>query len=117
LHGHDLADWAAKESRRAGGYAVRWLQGERPRPQIRTQPGANVSYVIPSRVDPRQNLQFYLRSRIVKNDAVLELRIQDRLVKSLKKARIQPSEMIRCTLQAEEWEAPSPEAVLEFSIT
>jgi NADPH-dependent 2,4-dienoyl-CoA reductase/sulfur reductase-like enzyme len=116
LHVHDLVDWVAEESRRAGAYAVRWLKGARPGMQIRTKVGSNVRYVNPSKLDPQGDTKVYLRSLIVKNDAILELKIDNRIVKSVKKGHVQPSEMINLTLSQKDIEGCNLDSAIEFSI-
>jgi NADH dehydrogenase FAD-containing subunit len=116
LHVHDLVDWVAEESRRAGAYAVRWLKGARSGTQIRAKAGSNVRYVIPNKLDPQADTNAYLRSLIVKDDAVLELRINNRLVKTIKKNHIQPSEMISLTVTPEDMEGCTGDSALEFSL-
>lgn len=118
LHVHDLADWVAEESRRAGRYAAEWLLGRGSQVQIPVKAGANVRYVNPGRLNPRRDNRVYLRSLVVKNDAVLELRHEGRLIKSFKKGHVQPSEMISLNLGPRELEALESSAApaLEFSI-
>ncbi|MDR2484612.1 MAG: NAD(P)/FAD-dependent oxidoreductase [Treponema sp.] len=116
LHVHDLVDWVAEESRRAGAFAVRWLKGERPGVQIRTKVGSNVRYVNPGKIDLQGDHKIYLRSLVVKNDAVLELRIDNRVIKSIKKGHVQPSEMINVNLRPKDLEGVGPDSILEFSI-
>lgn len=117
LHVHDLVDWVAEESRRAGTYAVRWLQGERPQGQIRVKAGSNVRYVNPGKINPQGANKIYLRSLVVKNHAVLELRIDNQVIKSIKKGNVQPSEMINVTLNPKDLEGFGSDSTLEFSIT
>jgi NADPH-dependent 2,4-dienoyl-CoA reductase/sulfur reductase-like enzyme len=118
LHVHDLVDWVAEESRRAGRYAAEWLMGKRPPLQIRVKAGANVRYVNPGRLDPGRDNRIYLRSLVVQNDAVLELRHDNRVFKVIKKGHVQPSEMINLNLGPKELEGLRLDAgsVLEFSI-
>jgi pyruvate/2-oxoglutarate dehydrogenase complex dihydrolipoamide dehydrogenase (E3) component len=118
LHVHDLVDWAAEEARRAGAHAAAWLKGNRPGTQFRLKAGANVRYVNPGKLNPQGNNKIYLRSMIVKNDAVLELRLDNRPLKSFKKGHVQPSEMIDVSLGPKDLEGSgySTESVLEFSI-
>jgi len=94
LHVHDLADWVCEESRRAGFYAAGWLRGERPSLQIKTKAGSHVRYVNPSQISPDRENHIYLRSMIVKNDAVLEIRLNNRVIRNKKERHVQPSEMI-----------------------
>ncbi|MDR1373521.1 MAG: FAD-dependent oxidoreductase [Treponema sp.] len=116
LHVHDLVDWAVEESRRAGRFAVDWLRGERPRTQIRLKAGSNVRYVNPSKLNPGADNSVYLRSMIVKNDAALELRLDSRVIRHIKKGHVQPSEMISLSLGAEDLEAAGSGSVLAISI-
>ncbi|GHT68063.1 pyridine nucleotide-disulfide oxidoreductase [Spirochaetia bacterium] len=118
LHVHDLVDWVAEESRRAGAFAAEWLRGERPLSQIRLKAGSNVRYVNPGKFNPRRDNNIYMRSMIVKNDAVLDLKLDNRVIKSVKKGHVQPSEMINITLGPKDLEGinAGPDSVLEFSI-
>jgi thioredoxin reductase len=118
LHVHDLVDWVAEEARRAGAHAAAWLKGNRPGTQFRLKAGANVRYVNPGKLNPQAANKIYMRSMIVKNDAVLELRLDNRLLKSVKKGHVQPSEMIDVSLGPKDLEGAgySTESTLEFSI-
>jgi hypothetical protein len=60
-----------------------------------------------------------MRSMVVKNDAVLELRLDNRVIKSVKKSHVQPSEMIDVNLEPKDLEKTGfgTESVLEFSIS
>ena len=118
LHVHDLVDWVAEESRRAGGHAVRWLKGERAGNQIRAKAGSNLRYVNPVRIDPGAENQIYMRSLAVKNDAVLEIRLDKRLIRSVKKGHVQPSEMVSLKTGPKDFAGLNitPNSVLEFSI-
>jgi len=118
LHVHDLVDWVCEESRRAGRHAVQWLRGNRPLLQIRTRAGSNVRYVNPARVAPDHENHIYLRSMIVKNDAVMEIRLDNRVIRSKKERHVQPSEMINFKLSPKDFEGTeaNSDSVLEFVI-
>ncbi|MDR1047138.1 MAG: NAD(P)/FAD-dependent oxidoreductase [Treponema sp.] len=118
LHVHDLVDWVAEEARVAGRHAAEWLRGSRMGSQFRIKPGANVRYVNPGKLNPHGENKIYLRSLIVKNDAVLELRLDNQIIKSIKHSHVQPSEMIDVRLGPKDLEniRYSTESVLEFSI-
>lgn len=117
LHVHDLVDYVVEEARRAGSFAADWLSGKRPAREIRVKTGANLRYAAPSRLDPGRDNRLYMRTLIVKNDAVLEVKLNNKVVKSLKKGHIQPSEMISLSLgPAELAAAQGPDSVLELSI-
>jgi hypothetical protein len=115
---HDLVDWVCEESRRAGQYAAQWLRGNRPGLQIRTKAATNVRYVNPARITPDKENIIYLRSMIVKSDAVLEIRIDNRVIRSKKERHIQPSEMISLKLGPKDFEGLdfNSDSILEFSI-
>jgi thioredoxin reductase len=119
LHVHDLVDWVAEEARRAGAHAAAWLRGSRPGTQIRLKAGANIRYVNPGKLNPQGSNRIYMRSMVVKDDAVLELRLDNRVLKSIKKGHVQPSEMIDISLEPKDLETIgySTESVLEFSIS
>jgi len=116
LHVHDLVDYVAEEARRAGAYAADWLEGRRPRRELRVKAGANLRYVAPGRLDPERDNKLYMRSLIVKNEAVLEAKLDNAVVKSVKKAHVQPSEMLSLVLGAAELGPARPDSVLELSI-
>jgi NADPH-dependent 2,4-dienoyl-CoA reductase/sulfur reductase-like enzyme len=118
LHVHDLVDWVAEESRRAGQYAAAWLKGGRPVLQVRNKAGSNVRYVNPGKLNPKTENKIYLRSLIVKNDAVLEIRIDNRVIRRVKENHVQPSEMINLSLGPKDLEGVSLglDSALEFSI-
>jgi pyruvate/2-oxoglutarate dehydrogenase complex dihydrolipoamide dehydrogenase (E3) component len=98
LHVHDLVDYVVEEARRAGGHAADWIEGRKPRGELRVKVGANLRYAAPGRLDPERGNKLYMRSLIVKNDAVLEARLDNAVVRSVKKAHVQPSEMLSLVL-------------------
>jgi hypothetical protein len=118
LHVHDLVDWVCEESRRAGRFAAQWLRGERPALQIRTRAGSHVRYVNPARIAPERENHIYLRSMVVKNDAVLGIRLDNRPIRSVKQRHVQPSEMINVKIGPKDFEGMevNSESILEFSI-
>jgi thioredoxin reductase len=119
LHVHDLVDWVCEESRRAGNHAVLWLRGERPVKQIRAKAGQHVRYVNPARISAGSENYIYLRSMVVKNDAVLEVRLDNKVIISRKERHIQPSEMINLKLGPKDFEGHevTGDSVLEFVIS
>jgi NADPH-dependent 2,4-dienoyl-CoA reductase/sulfur reductase-like enzyme len=118
LHVHDLVDFVTEEARRCADRAVAFLQGEPKRRMLAVSPGANVRYVVPNACAPDRQNVFFLRPLVVKNDAVLEVRMGGREVKTRRFAHVQPSEMIRLAL--EQGSVPFPDegttAVLEVAI-
>jgi NADPH-dependent 2,4-dienoyl-CoA reductase/sulfur reductase-like enzyme len=118
LHVHDLVDWVVEESRRAGRYAAAWLKGEGQGAEIRVKAGPNVRYVNPGKLNPQRENTLYLRSMVVKNDALLELRLDNRVIRTVKKGHVQPSEMISLTLGPRDLDDSglTSDSVLAFSI-
>jgi pyruvate/2-oxoglutarate dehydrogenase complex dihydrolipoamide dehydrogenase (E3) component len=118
LHVHDLVDWVSQESRMAGRYAAKWLCGNTPGLQIRAKAGVHVRYVNPARIDPQRENQIYLRPMVVKSDAVLELRLNGLVIRSIKKNHIQPSEMISLKIGPKDFpgHALDADSTLEFCI-
>jgi NADPH-dependent 2,4-dienoyl-CoA reductase/sulfur reductase-like enzyme len=118
LHVHDLVDFVVEEAKRTGSFAADWLEGKRPGRELRVKAGANVRYTSPSRIDPSRDNKVYMRTMIVKNDATVEVRVDNRVVKSLRKSHIQPSEMISLNLGRAELESHAglPDAAVEISI-
>ncbi|MCL2801166.1 MAG: NAD(P)/FAD-dependent oxidoreductase [Treponema sp.] len=118
LHVHDLVDWVCEESRRAGRYAASYLRGERPSRQIFTKAGSHVRYVNPTQIAPERENIVYMRSMIVKQDAVIEMRLDGNLICSRKERLVQPSEMINFKLAEKDFKDCNikPDSVLEFSI-
>jgi thioredoxin reductase len=117
LHVHDLVDYVVEESRRCGEAVCRWLAGGRSR-QFGLAPGAHVRSVTPNFYSPQQENTLYIRSLVVKNDAVLSLRIAGQEVKRRKFPHVQPSEMIKLTLKPSDFPEldDSLENVMEASI-
>ncbi|MCL2472391.1 MAG: FAD-dependent oxidoreductase [Treponema sp.] len=118
LHVHDLVDWAVEESRRAGIQAAAWLKGDRIGTQIRLKAGPNVRYVNPGKLNPQGDNKIYLRSMIVKNNAVLELKLDNQAFKSIRQSHVQPSEMINVSISSGDMDKVryGTESVMEFSI-
>jgi NADPH-dependent 2,4-dienoyl-CoA reductase/sulfur reductase-like enzyme len=117
LHVHDLVDFVVEEARRAGSFAADWLSGKKPAKEIRVKAGPNVRYVTPSRLDPSRDNKLYMRTMIVKNDALLEVKLDNKVVRSQKKNHVQPSEMISFSLgPAELAQAATQDSILEISL-
>ncbi len=98
LHIHDLVDFVAEESRRAGQAAADFLDGIGSPPEVELVAGSNVRYVIPGRVRTDAANRLYLRCLISKNNAVVEIRVNGEVVKKQKEPHVQPSEMVSVDL-------------------
>jgi hypothetical protein len=77
-----------------------------------------VRSVTPNFYSPQQENTLYIRSLVVKNDAVLSLRIAGHEVKRRRLPHVQPSEMIKLTLRPADFPEldDSRENVMEAAI-
>lgn len=119
LHVHDLVDYASEEATKTGKFVVNYLRGEKPSRQFKVNAGANVRYVVPNKYNPEGDNKFYLRAMVVKNSSVLEIRLNNQIIKRINKNHIKPSEMISLSLNKDDLTGVSSELPneLEISIT
>jgi NADPH-dependent 2,4-dienoyl-CoA reductase/sulfur reductase-like enzyme len=99
LHVHDLVDFVTEEARRCGTRAAQFLAGESKPARLALAAGANVRYVVPNTFAQGRENVLFLRPLIVKNSALLEVRVDGRVVKSRRIPHVQPSEMIRLSVE------------------
>jgi NADPH-dependent 2,4-dienoyl-CoA reductase/sulfur reductase-like enzyme len=99
LHVHDLVDFVTEESRRCGACAAAYLAGDLRPAMLPLKAGSNVRYVVPNSCVPGRENVVFLRPLVVKNDAVLEVRVEGQALKTRRLAHVQPSEMVRLTLE------------------
>lgn len=108
LHVHDLVDFVSLQAARAAEGAAGYLKDRKDRGRIqKVNPGENVSYTVPACVHPedvRGNVEFFFRVRKPMDEAVLEIRSGDRVIRTMKKKKLMPSEMERAILTAKEIE-------------
>lgn len=104
LHVHDLVDFVSQEADACAEYAVRYCDGrlEPGRKQIPVNPGQNVRYTVPNRIDPLTDNHFFLRSRCIIDKAELTITDETGNVLLRKKLRyVKPAEMIEITLPSD----------------
>ncbi|HEY9053886.1 MAG TPA: FAD-dependent oxidoreductase [Rectinemataceae bacterium] len=116
LHVHDLVDFVAEEARAAGGFAADWLPGQAPARELRLRTGPNIRYLVPGRIDPSRPNKIYMRSLVVKNDAFLEAKVDGKTIRSLRKAHVQPSEMLSLSLGPEDFADIGQDSSVEISL-
>ena len=133
LHVHDLVDFVSEEAERCGAAAAAYLDGAVQQPALgavqgpargaaagtpRVVPGTNIRYVVPNAWQPGRQNVLYCRPLVVKNGAVLAVRVDGREIRRRKLAHVQPSEMIRVGLEPAELPAiePGQPNVLEVSL-
>ncbi len=105
LHVHDLVDFVTEEAERCGAAAAAYLAGGGAVAATagpRVVPGANIRYVVPNAWQPGRQNVLYCRPLVVKNGAVLAVRVDGREIRRRKLAHVQPSEMIRVGLEPAE---------------
>jgi NADPH-dependent 2,4-dienoyl-CoA reductase/sulfur reductase-like enzyme len=113
LHVHDLVDYVSEEAEHCAGFVSKYISGELSSSRtIGVKAGPNLKYVIPNAIHAADGGRFYMRPLIVKQNAVLSVTVGGELVKEKKLQRVQPSEMIRLDISAEEL---SSHAVTESS--
>jgi thioredoxin reductase len=98
LHVHDLVDNVVAEAREAGKSAAEYLEGKLPRAgkEIDVVPGDGVGYVVPSKLALKGDADHYLfkfRVRKPSKNVYIDYTVDGKLVKSVFKPVIIPSEM------------------------
>ena len=103
LHVHDLVDFVSEESVRCAQGVLRFLERgpAHQQKQTRLVPGNNVRYLVPNRIDPRQDIMLFFRPLIVGRDVYLNIRADGTVITRKKLRQVQPSEMIHLTLTSE----------------
>jgi hypothetical protein len=109
LHIHDLVDFVAEESRRAGEAAADYLDRAPPPAELPVSAGSNVRYVMPGRIRLDAPNRLYLRSLIAKVKATVEVRVGETMVKKQREQHVQPSEMVSVDLPADAFADIDPE--------
>ncbi len=109
VHVHDLVDFVSQESERAGRGAAMYVKGEikEDGDRIKTVNGNGVSYVVPQivRFDNLKNqLDLFFRVRKIYHKVELELKVDGKVVKTIKKSHMAPGEMEHILLKAKDLE-------------
>ena len=106
LHVHDLVDFVTEEARRCAERAAVYLKGGPRETMLPVNAGANVRCVVPNACAPGRENVFYMRSLVVKNDALLVVRVGGQEIRTKRLAHVQPSEMIRFALEPRVFREP-----------
>ncbi len=96
LHVHDLVDNVVSEAREAGKAAAEYIKGELKNiNHINVIPGDGIGYVVPSKlhVDPLKKATFKFRVRKPSKNVYIDYAQNGKIVKSIYKPVIIPSEM------------------------
>ena len=106
LHVHDLVDFVSLQAKRAAIGAARYLKDPKDRGEtLAVKPGENVLYTVPCCAHPSdaaENVEFFFRVRKPMDAAVLEVRSGEKVIRTMKKRKLMPSEMERVMLSAKE---------------
>ncbi|HOV14751.1 MAG TPA: FAD-dependent oxidoreductase, partial [Spirochaetota bacterium] len=103
LHVHDLADYAVEEAQKTGKFVVNYLKNIKIPYQYKVVAGNNLRYIIPNKYNPYETNKFYFRSMVVKNDAQVEIKLNNQTIKKINKNHIKPSEMISIILEKDDF--------------
>jgi hypothetical protein len=103
---HDLVDFVTEEARRCAERAAVYLKGGPRETMLPVNAGANVRCVVPNACAPGRENVFYMRSLVVKNDALLVVRVGGQEIRTKRLAHVQPSEMIRFALEPRVFREP-----------
>ncbi|MBN1697708.1 MAG: FAD-dependent oxidoreductase [Spirochaetales bacterium] len=119
LHVHDLVDFVSEESRRCADCVARYLTSEGPPPSQGTvKAGPNVIYVVPNKFHYQKDTILFFRPFIVKNNVMLSVSLNGKVVRTKKLLHVQPSEMVRTILKPADVEKADPgdHNVVEISL-
>lgn len=100
VHVHDLVDYVSEEGRRAGKNAAKYvLEGfSKSESVINTKAGKGIRYIVPQviRLERLDNLiTLFMRSDNVYSDVIMNVKLGEEVIKSIKKRAITPGEMER----------------------
>lgn len=105
LHVHDLVDYVSQEARAAGRNAAAYLRGLKAKERrINVNPSKGIRYTVPTYID-KNNLQedVILRFRVdnIYKNVNLELFLDDKLIRTIKKKIMAPGEMEEIKIKKE----------------
>ena len=108
LHVHDLVDFVSEEGKKAGAFAVKYINGQLKSGNEAPTKGENgIGYVLPHKVNPENienNMEFMFR--VTKNfrKAVVKVYKDGELLKEVKRPHMAPAEMEKIKLTKAELE-------------
>jgi NADPH-dependent 2,4-dienoyl-CoA reductase/sulfur reductase-like enzyme len=96
-HVHDLVDFVTIESQKAGKFAAEYSKGNLSTGKgICSLAGEGISYIVPQEIRAQNcpnKLELYFRVNRVYNNVKIVLRIDDEIIKEIKKRHLAPGEM------------------------
>ena len=103
LHVHDLVDYVSGEAAKAGKAAARYIQGQRPSgASLPIHNGPGIGYTVPQRVHPDAgDFEISFRVTAPMENKTLTLYSGDRVIVSVKRAKLLPAEMEKLRVRTE----------------
>jgi len=114
VHVHDLVDWVTEESYKAGRGAADYIKrkeseaaGREAEPGFTcsTRPGEGIKYIVPHKIRPaymNSSIELYMRTDGHHEGVDLQIKADNRLIKSMKKKVLTPGEMIVAKIKRED---------------
>jgi len=97
VHVHDLVDYVTLEAKRAGKAAAKYINGTLKRDGIKvvTINGRGIRYVVPQIINVNNSNEVTLFFRVdnIYKDCKLQVRLNEKVIKSIKKNKVTPGEM------------------------
>lgn len=119
LHVHDLVDFVSKEARIAAKGAAKYIKNEfkRNKKQITCVAGNKVSYVLPhminkDNIDDSVEIKFRVREPLTNKKILIKL--NEEVLKEIKKPNLAPAEMQTIMVKAEEFTSDFGELSVEI---
>jgi NADPH-dependent 2,4-dienoyl-CoA reductase/sulfur reductase-like enzyme len=96
-HVHDLVDFVSLESQKAGYFAAEFAKGKlKSGDGICSVAGEGISYIVPQEIRPQncqKDLELYFRVNRTFDNVKVVLKIDDEIIKEIKKRHMAPGEM------------------------
>jgi len=104
-HVHDLVDFVTIESQKAGSFAAEYAKGNLSTGKgICSLAGEGISYIVPQEIRVQnctKDLELYFRVNQVYDHVKIVLRIDDEIIKEIKKRHLAPGEMESIKVRSE----------------
>lgn len=107
LHVHDLVDNVTKESYKAGKSAAKYIKDNfvSSTKSITTVAGKGIRYIVPQKINIdniEDNIDFFMRSKDIYKDVKIIVATDDKVIKTISKKQLLPSEMESVVLRKED---------------
>lgn len=115
LHVHDIVDFVTRESRSVGKNAAEYIRGKTSKEKILSlKEGSGISYVLPNFIaQGEEDISLYFRPKEPMQDVKICVMHEDKVILSIKKRVIIPSEMIHLRLKRERIEDLTGELIVK----